>query len=96
MNSAMSSHRSGPLTLVAVGAIVGALAPCAVGQGEPPARPAFKPNRADENWSGFTPPAEGGEMWDPIKNMRLGEDISLSLGGDLRFRMEHWENFSFA
>lgn len=62
----------------------------------PPARPDFKPQRADENWSGFTAPADGAQFWDPIKNIRLGPDVSLSLGGDVRFRFEHWSNFAFA
>lgn len=59
-----------------------------------PGRPAFKPQRADEDWSSFTPP-EDAEFWDPIKNVRLGEDTSLSFGGEVRFRVEHWQNFGF-
>lgn len=80
--------------LAALLAITG-VAPAQTGT-EPAPRPELKLQRADENWSAFTAPAEGGELWDPIKNIRLSEDVSLSFGGDLRFRLEHWENFGFA
>ncbi|MHC5109116.1 MAG: alginate export family protein [Planctomycetota bacterium] len=35
------------------------------------------------------------DFWDPIKNIRIGEDWRLSLGGEFRFRLESLTNPAF-
>ncbi len=61
------------------------------------ARPAYKLLRFDEDWSAFDP-EQGDDFFDPIKHIKLNESGSVwtSIGGDLRFRAEGWENFAFS
>ncbi|MCA9289315.1 MAG: alginate export family protein [Phycisphaerales bacterium] len=93
MSTRPDAARLAPICLAIAGL---AFAPALAQNDTAPARPSFKPNRSDENWSAFTPPADNPEFWDPIKNIRLAEDVSLSLGGEARLRLEHWEDFAFA
>lgn len=92
MRDPMSPRATAGMALAATLALA---APPASAASEPGARPPFLPQRADENWSAFSPP-EDPEFWDPIKNIRLGPRTSLSFGGEARLRLEHWSNFGFA
>lgn len=62
-----------------------------------PARPGYEPLRFEEDWSSFDP-ATGNDFWDPIKHVSLSRDGSawISFGGELRARLEHWQDFAFA
>ena len=59
-------------------------------------RPSFRPLRFEEDWSAFDP-ATGDDFWDPIKHVDLTDDgrIWASLGGELRGRVEAWQDFGF-
>ncbi len=63
---------------------------------KPAPRPAFKPLRYDEDWSKFDP-ATGDELFDPLKRIPLNDDATanISLGGELRLRLESWWAFGF-
>lgn len=52
--------------------------------------PAYAPVRQDDDFSYLDGP-EGSyvkDLWDPLKRIRLGEDVVLRLGGEARGRME--------
>src|SRR5690606_2813019 len=61
-----------------------------------PARPAYQPQRFLEDWSILArgTPTDA-DVWDRIKYIPLADDesVSLSLGGSMRFRAEHWSDF---
>lgn len=84
------------LTSAALSAVAQEPAPAAPPEAAPPpaVRPAFRPQRSDENWSFFRPAADG-HCLDPLKNIRISDDLSLSIGGDARVRYEGWRNFAF-
>ena len=62
-------------------------------------RPAFDVLRFREDWSDARGlgAASAPDLWDPIKHVSLSDDGSIwaSFGGQVRLRLEHWENFDF-
>lgn len=66
-----------------------------------PAKPVRKPKyldlRYDEDFSYLDGPADTYEadFFDPIKNMHLGDDLTLSIGGEFRFRWEAETDLGF-
>jgi hypothetical protein len=80
--------------------LLAALLPAALqppaGAAPPPPRPAYHNLRYEENWSVLRGQPNV-DFWDPIKFIPLTEDerIYLTLGGDMRVRVEHFENFAF-
>jgi hypothetical protein len=58
------------------------------------ARPRYEFLRFDDDFSYLDGP-EGSyqeDFFDPIKNIRLGDDLTLSLGGEIRFRLDSKRN----
>jgi alginate export protein len=47
----------------------------------------YRPNTADEDWT-FLKNSPKTDFWDPVKYIPLGEDRSLTLSGEFRFRPE--------
>jgi len=84
--------RIATLLVVAAGAAEPACA-------EPPvaSRPAFQNLRFDEDWSVLREGVEPASFLDPIKYIPLDEEgrFWLSFGGQLRLRLELWNNFLF-
>jgi hypothetical protein len=74
------------------------LAPAAFGQAQPmpstPELPGYKLLRQDEDWSKFVA-KEGGDTFDPVKHMKLGDSSWLSLGARIEAREEVWDGFGF-
>lgn len=60
-------------------------------------RPAFKTLRFDEDWSAFKAIEGQGHPLDALKHIDLNDDGSawLSLGGQVRVRVEDWSAFGF-
>lgn len=60
-------------------------------------RPAQKDPRYEEDWSALSGDAAPGppDFFDEIKWISLGENAALSLGGQLRERVEIWDGFAF-
>ncbi len=53
----------------------------------------YKPLRYDDNFIYLRDPARGNDFWDPIKYIPLGSpDTYLTLGGELRERLDHFRN----
>jgi hypothetical protein len=63
----------------------------------PLSRPAYDPERYDENWSFLRDPSQRTDFFDPIKWIRLGQQGSwfLTLGGELRERFQDVRNSEF-
>ena len=59
------------------------------------ARPDFKLYRYDEDWRALCEPAARTQPLDAVKCLRLAEDTTLTVGGDLRARLEVASNPSF-
>ncbi len=62
------------------------------------ARPGYNVLRQKEDWSFLKDGAgDGGDIFDPIKYIALDDDgwAYLSLGGQVRERVESWQNFGF-
>lgn len=58
--------------------------------------PPYTVLRWNEDYSYLKDSARRTDFWDPIKYIPLGkDDFYLSLGGQLRERYEHWDNFEF-
>ena len=81
-------------------ALVGLLLACAARADDAaPARPRYLDLRYDENWSVLAghEAAAGGDLFDPLKYIRLSESGSawLSFGAQLRERIEIWDDFGF-
>ncbi|HUU99292.1 MAG TPA: hypothetical protein VM487_26460 [Phycisphaerae bacterium] len=59
--------------------------------------PRFFNLRYDEDFSYLEGEAQTyrKDFFDPIKNIRLGEDLRLSIGGEFRFRMDAETNKGF-
>lgn len=64
---------------------------------QPPAepRPEFKTFRYDEDWRSLADPARRSEPLDGLKFIRLDDDVSLTIGGELRTRYEAFEDPGF-
>jgi hypothetical protein len=60
-------------------------------------RPAQQELRFDEDWSVLAEPSAlaSRDPFDPVKWITLGERAALSLGGQLRVRIEGWDGFAF-
>jgi hypothetical protein len=60
-------------------------------------RPAPRDLRFEEDWSVLADPSAlaSRDPFDPAKWIALGERGALSLGGQLRFRLEGWDGFAF-
>ncbi|MBC7783632.1 MAG: alginate export family protein [Burkholderiales bacterium] len=65
-------------------------APTTKDVGQPPA---YTPVRWNENYT-YLKTAPAKDLFDPIKHISLGDDIYLSLGGQVRERYERWSNFN--
>lgn len=66
--------------------------PLAAQEAEPPP---FAPHRFNEDWRGVDSGRAGADFWDPLKNIRLADDVALTLGGQLRERYEYVRNPDF-
>ncbi|MBM3992412.1 MAG: hypothetical protein FJ298_15620 [Planctomycetes bacterium] len=79
------------VTLLALGHV-------AFGQAQPmpstPELPGYKLLRQDEDWSRFVA-TEGGDTFDPLKHIALGDSRWLSVGGRIEAREEIWDGFGF-
>jgi len=66
-------------------------------QDSKPSRPAYAPERYDEDWSFLRDPSKGTDFFDPIKWIPLDKDGSLFLtvGGELRERFQDVRNQEF-
>jgi hypothetical protein len=75
------------------------LASAAFGQAQPmastPELPGYKLLRQDEDWSKFVVKSEGGDTFDPLKKIDLGDKTWLSLGARIEARLEDWDGFGF-
>ena len=90
----MSGHRRvANLSILAISATTLLAQATTSGQERPKYNPVF---RERENWSTFLAPAEGGDLFDPIKHISLIQDdwLWVSFGGQVRLRLEAWEDFS--
>ena len=60
-------------------------------------RPAHQDLRFDEDWRALASPAAlaSSDPFDPVKWIALGDRAALSLGGQLRVRLEGWDGYSF-
>lgn len=70
----------------------------AAAQGQPPQgpqRPSFLDMRYDEDWSVLKNPALRGDLFDSMKYIELGERSYLSLGGEVRHRVDYWRDANF-
>jgi hypothetical protein len=82
-------------------AALGALqaAPARADEGAPATRPAYRELRFEEDWSALARPEAlpSRDFFDPIKYVPLSEDgsVRLSLGGQLRGRLEAWSGYDF-
>ncbi len=75
-----------------------ACAPVAFGQAQPmpstPELPGYKLLRQDEDWSKFVE-TPGGDTFDPLKHIQVGEKAWLSVGARIEARNEQWDGFGF-
>ena len=59
-------------------------------------RPVLQPLRYDEDWSLLADPDCKKEVLDDLKHISLGrENWFLSIGGEIRYRYENYENAGF-
>jgi hypothetical protein len=90
---ARASARAAPL------AAESAATPEPAAESEPIASPSEQPTyekiRSDEDWSRFRPDPGSDDPTDRLKNVALGSATSLSLGGQLRLRSEHYRQPEF-
>ena len=72
---------------------VSALGICSAAGADPPAPPAFRPDRTAEDYSYLRDPANRGHPQDDWKFIALDRDgdVFLSLGGEVRERLEHFD-----
>src|ERR1700682_3522135 len=66
-------------------------------QASAPLRPAYTPERYDEDWSFLRDASKRSDLFDPIKWIPLGRNASwfLTLGGELRERFQETRNPAF-
>lgn len=88
--------RTNPLAVTLFG--IGMLLTASAGRATAQDRPSFQNLRFTENWAVLkTAPPEQTDLFDPIKYIGLGSDdwAWLSLGGQLRERVEAWNGYAF-
>jgi len=92
------ARRIHPLLASALAPLIAvALANTIASAEEPPARPGYQNLRFEEDWTAFSADdVASKDFFDPIKNIQIGDRTQLSVGGELRTRLEFWENFGFA
>lgn len=74
----------------------GAAEVAAQGQPAGPQRPRFQDIRYEEDWSVLgANPSLTGDLFDPIKFIRIDEEGYWSLGGELRQRVDYWRDANF-
>jgi len=63
----------------------------------PARRPSYQDRRFDEDWSALARPEAlaSQDLFDAVKAVPLGEDVWLSLGGQVRERLEIWSGYEF-
>jgi hypothetical protein len=61
----------------------------------PTTAPAYTVLRYDENYSSLNNPDRRTDLFDPIKFIPIGDDSSLSIGGQARYRYEYFNNNNF-
>lgn len=68
-----------------------------VSEDEATGRPGFKTSRFDEDWSEFQAIDGQGHPLDSLKHIKLSDDgtMWLSIGGQVRVRVEDWSAFGF-
>lgn len=75
------------------------LASLASAQTESPgeARPSYRPQRSEEDWSFLRDASRRRDRWDPIKFIPLGPDgeVSVTLGGELRPFFEIYDGYGW-
>jgi len=88
-------HVGSTLSLSLGVAMVVTAASTAIAQDAGP--PGYKLFRYDEDYRYLAKGAENGDFWDAIKYVPIGRDtpVYLSLGGELRERVEYYSPFSF-
>ncbi|HJV65678.1 MAG TPA: alginate export family protein [Geomonas sp.] len=71
--------------------------PQAAGLETEPSVPAYKLNRADEDYRYLQDPAQRSDLWDPIKYIPFNDrgDWYLSMGGEARERYEYFDNYNW-
>lgn len=74
-----------------------ALAIAAAAEPAPAARPAYRELRFDEDWSVLADPSAlpSHDLFDPLKYVELGDAVWVSFGGQLRGRIESWNDYDF-
>lgn len=78
------------------GWLMASLVLCCVAQLDAADRPAYKNLRYEEDWSVMEKGVAGGEdTFDDSKYISLGDSMWLSLGGQVRERVEIWDDFNF-
>lgn len=87
--------RAWRVVLVGVLAWGGGLARAEARGRAPSERPAYEKIRYEEDWSRFRPDPASDDPTDRIKNVSLGSATSLSIGGQLRLRSEHYRQPEF-
>ena len=62
-----------------------------------PARPAYQPQRSEEDWSFLDDTLPGADRWDPIKFIPLRSDRKwyMTLGGEFRPFFEFYDNYNW-
>lgn len=58
-------------------------------------KPAFQNLRFEEDWSEFRA-EESDSLLDDIKHIEISDSMWLSIGGNVRFRGENWNDFGFS
>ena len=89
--------RSSVESVLAVLVVIGAAAVAPIGEAHAADRPAFHTLRFEEDWSVLADTQERDGRIDDYKHIALSEsgEVWLSLGGQLRERVEFWQDFNF-
>jgi len=85
--------------ILILSATVHVLCTLSFAQGNVPARPAYQILRLNEDWSVLAKPGgvKGADYFDPVKYVPLKKNgsIWMSFGGQVRERVESWQQFNF-
>ncbi|MDX2147659.1 MAG: alginate export family protein [Planctomycetota bacterium] len=88
-SAASSSSDAAPAGTPAPGTLVSPPVEAKAAAPAAPARPAFRLFRYEEDYSFLADPAKRTEPLDELKYIKLGESVTLSLGGETRTRYEY-------